>query len=241
MVGHGPIGGLPPGFPAQSVTNFSNAWTWVHNATEPVDSSAGQWDSVSRDDAAEVGPCLAFGDELARLLPDYEIVIIPAAKDASQILAWQRANGAVTRSTLYGSLVARANYVRNFGKLGGMFWVQGSGDAWHLYDANVYQQRTEQFFADLRFDLQLPQFMIVYAQEHPTLPNAGYTNGWPVVRAAQAAMQSPINLMVPVLTSCVRNADNLHYGVACQLDLGVRAAQAWFAANQPPSLVNCGP
>ena len=99
MSGVGELSELPVDFPKNptKIWNFTNAYEWKP-AREPIDSSEGQVDTVSRDRRARgVGPALALADAFVSRHPTTSVGLIPCAKGSTSISQWLKATGARPR------------------------------------------------------------------------------------------------------------------------------------------------
>ncbi len=234
MAGRGALEELPDGFPEhpERLMMFSNAWEWVP-AKEPVDNSAGQVDTVSKDPIEGlVGPGVAFADTLADALPPYiTIALVPCALGDTYASQWLPDVTQPPRTTLYGSCVARALEASREGELAGLLWYQGESDALNSADATMWGSRTQQIFDAFRSDLgsDLP---IVYAQLASLTPSRASTwLYWDAVKIQQALLQRRGQVMIETIDVQL-NADGLHVSTAGHLILGPRFARAWLGISR---------
>lgn len=216
MSGRGSLTGLPTFDNAARIFNFNNAWNWVGGA-EPIDSQAGQIDTVSSDNAG-VGPSMAFADGLADLRPSMEIGLIPCAKGGSGITAWARST---SRSTLYGSMLARANAAGALGPIAGLLFYQGEEDAKTLAAKNAYAAKLDQFLADVRSDFGDTLPVIITALGPLDAGDFPYRSD---IRTIQQAAADSITAVVDA--GDLTNFDGVHLNTASQLTLGGRYATA---------------
>lgn len=181
---------------AARVWTYTNAGTWQNPATEPVDQSAGQIDPVSAD-AALVGPCLSFGDRMAELNPTVEIGLVPCAKGASTMDQWRRD---WRRTTLYGSMLARALEASQAGATNGLIWWQGESEAIGGDGYTYWAHRFCEFVAALRQDLDKPDLPVVLAQLSQE-PNTAPWVSWGGMQATQAQLFDPRGRMRMIVTN----------------------------------------
>ena len=138
MSGVGELSELPVDFPKNptKIWNFTNAYEWKP-AREPIDSSEGQVDTVSRDRRARgVGPALALADAFVSRHPTTSVGLIPCAKGSTSISQWLKATGARPRDTLFGSCINRIKTVSPAnGNLRAVVFWQGGSDAKRQEDA----------------------------------------------------------------------------------------------------------
>lgn len=219
---------------------LDNAWNYRHG-TEPLDSNVDQIDTVSRDSAPAIGPGMYFAERLAEVLTA-TVVLVPAARGnvASPYFRRVPPNAvapvtAYRRTQLYGSALARFEHVlvRYGATPGGVFYAQGEQNARisNSYpkteaEALTWSDDTQEQFQGWRDDLNDPDLIIVYTQMAPN-PPAGTWQWWNAIRAEQASIQSPIDIMVPT----VRAARDGHNTAAEQRVIGRNAADAWLIAN----------
>lgn len=98
-----PAGTLDAGRAARCMV-FANSEE-LKPAAEPMDDETGKVDSALDDGSSPgVSPMLALADELALLLPDNEIIVVPCCKGGSTSVDWL---AATSRNSLYGAAVAR--------------------------------------------------------------------------------------------------------------------------------------
>ncbi|XP_057501945.1 probable carbohydrate esterase At4g34215 [Actinidia eriantha] len=104
-----------------------------------------------------VGPGLAFANAVLDKEPGFGVVgLVPCAIGGTRIKEWARG------SRLYNELVRRAETAREVdgGRIRAILWYQGESDTVSREDAELYKQRLEIFFSDLRADLQSPTLLI---------------------------------------------------------------------------------
>lgn len=225
---------------------FDNAWRY-RPATEPIDDAAGQIDVISSDAnyPTGVGPGMFIADRIASAL-NVNVIIIPCALSASHLLAWmpKSVNGGIldpalplptnARATLYGSCEARMAEVSRFATIAGFFWYQGESEAPYASLAPTFASQTQYLFDRVRFDMHDPQLPIIYVQL-PTAHPAGYA-AWDGIRAAQASLQSPTQIMVTAPNSFM--PDGLHINTAGQQQLGWAMGDAFV--NRLSKTAACG-
>lgn len=156
--GRGNLGQLPTFDYQYKVKNYANDGTWKA-AVEPIDSNSGQVDSVSSDSIAAASPALAFGNKLSEFRPYNEIGLVPCAKGATTMANWTKSG--LSRSTLYGSMVARALEAKAAGELKGVFWWLGWNDAENSSAASNMATNLLSMFTSLRTDVSEPDLKSV--------------------------------------------------------------------------------
>lgn len=127
MSGRGRLARLSPADRKKdpSIYVFGNDYRWAL-ASEPIDASDGQLDSVSEDPGAGVSPAMAFARELKKSHPEVSIGLIPCAMGATTMFEWERRPG---RDSLYGSCLERARLASSMGELKAILFFQGEWDA----------------------------------------------------------------------------------------------------------------
>jgi Carbohydrate esterase, sialic acid-specific acetylesterase len=248
MSGRGRLADVPANaFPRQAAVSVYGNDGRMRAAREPVDDPMGQIDAVSVDTAAGVGPGLAFADELVRLHPGLRVVLVPCAMGGSTIRQWQRS---ASRTTLYGSCLARAAIARRTGKLAGILWYQGESDATRRDTALIWRSRFRAMVRDLRADLAAPGLPVVLVKlgAHPPIPveqstypmwmlrSWRWVRGrplgeidkfphWELVQAAQSSASAPGSAVVSA-AGLPTLADGIHLNTQGQLQLGRIMARA---------------
>lgn len=235
--GRGFLADLPANaFPnADRVKIFGNDWKWRAGA-EPVDLSTNEIDTVSNDyitieGGVGVGPCMAFANRLAGLLPNTDIGIVNAAAGATSSAQWARSE---SLDTLYGLALAKTRQVARKGQIAGLIIGQGQSDATTDYaTANTWDVRMAAIIASFRADVGLPNLPVVVSIIEP-LP-AGVTGFpyWDTVRAAQIRL-SGSNIIKVYEDGLAHRTDSPdqrpHFSTAGQLEYGVRLADAIVGA-----------
>lgn len=128
------------------------------------------------------GPGLSFGTTLARLRPNVEIGLVPAAYGGSSLADWSRN---LDPSSLYGAMIAKALVAKGWGKLTGIVCDQGESDAMTSYAiANAWDVNFLQLVSDIRADLGMPNLPVVFAikRNNPGLAAFPY---WDAMLTAQ--------------------------------------------------------
>lgn len=170
--------------------NYNNAGAWV-DAVDPYDSNAGQVDSVSSDANAAASCAMPFGERLASLNRGFEIGLVPCAKGGSNMAGWNKSG--LSRSTLYGSMIARAQEAAAAGTLAGVVWWIGTNDTDEdsTY-ANTLGGLYEQFIADVRSDLSIANlpFVIAVNGNGDAIKEEYSVPSWDIVQAQQRGISS---------------------------------------------------
>jgi hypothetical protein len=224
MSGRASLTGLPAFEHADRVKAFSNAWSWQGGA-EPVDSPFGQVDTVSLDIDAGVGPSMAFADALADAYPEIEVGLVPCAFGGSTLNAWGRN---LSRSSLYGSMIARAQEAAKHGVIKGVIFYQGENDADTLDHAETWAARCYDLIDDIRSDLAIPAlpFIVTVLGPDPGHPSFPYHAE---VQASQEGMSGDGLAVVTAADLTGQIGDVIHLNTASQMVLGQRYATAMQA------------
>jgi len=200
------------------ILNYNNAGKWVY-ASEPIDSEIGQVDAVSSDVSPGVGFGLAFGDEMFNLRPGRPVGLVPGAKGASSMADWGRN---LSRSTLYGSMIARLQEAASSGSLKGLVFDQGATETSSLALVNAWPAAFTQFVADVRGDLSDPTLPVVFPILDPNPNDPGYPY-WAEMVTAQTNMTLPSNVgRVTANDLTMKPGDLFHRTTASQIILGRR-------------------
>jgi hypothetical protein len=224
MSGRGVLSELPVFANYTKVMTYANSGKWVY-ATEPVDSEAGQVDAVSSDTSPGAGPGLSFGSAIYDLRPGRYVGLVPCAKGATGIDAWARN---LSRTTLYGSMIARAQEAAGSGSIKGLLWYQGESDAIDLTLANAWAGKFTQFVADVRSDLgaSIKMVMTVLGPD----PSDAFYPAWSTMIANQQSITLPGGVArVTANDLTAQTASKDHLTTASQVALGQRYAAAMAA------------
>lgn len=220
MCGVGVVSQAPAYANAARIKNFSNAWTWV-GAVDPLDSPTGQIDTVSKDTwGVGVGPGMSFASSLLALRPTIpEIGLVPCALSGAGASHWEKTS--LSRSTLYGSAVARMLEAANQGELAGIIWYGGENDSGTLAKKDAYAARQTAMIANFRADLGIPDlpFIVTVLGPDPG-PSQPY---WTDIQAIQAATTGT-KVGVADASDLTGLYDALHLNTASQVTLGARMA-----------------
>lgn len=191
MSGRGLMGELPSFANSARVKIFTNAWVWA-SGFEPTDSPTAQVDTVSLDTIAAASCGMSFATSLAALRPGVEIALVPCAKGGSKLADWSRS---LSRSTLYGSMLARAKEAAKVGTIKGLVWWQGKNDTGpgDAASAASWAANCTQLIEDLRADLAIADLPVVIAviDDQVDVPDAPYVS---TVQAQQRSMTSVPNV-----------------------------------------------
>lgn len=218
-----------PYFSTSRVKVFSNDWVWREGA-EPVDDPASQIDLVSIDGAVDAprgtspgASCgMSFATTISSLRPDVEIAIVPCARGGSKIAEWSRNT---SRSTLYGSMLARALTAAQDGTLKGVLWFQGKNDANDVVAASTWDTSCYQLIANIRADLGIPTLPVIVTAlgNSAGLSDVDY---WNTIRTKQLAMFGSGISVVDTLDLPQKPDDLVHLSTAGLVTLGQRYAVA---------------
>lgn len=221
MSGRGLLSEVPSFANASQIKVYSNAGLWV-GGYEPVDDPAGQIDSVSLDSNAGASSGMAFANALATLRPGREVGLIPCAKGGSSLNQWARN---LSRSSLYGSMIARANEAKAQGTIKGLIFYQGENDADTLDHANTWVSRCQTFITNVRSDLGISNLPVIITALGPDPGDPAFPYHVNV-RNAQLAMSGTNLAVVTAADLTGKVGDVIHLNTASQITLGGRYAVA---------------
>lgn len=205
---------------------FGNDYRW-RPAADPVDDATGQVDTVSQDNFAGVGPGIGFAEALQARQKGLVIGLIPCAKNASEILAWQRN---LSDTSLYGSCLKRVRAASTLGRVAGVLFLQGEAESLpsHAAAAQQWQARFTAWVNDFRRDLENPNLPVVFAQIGANEHELPY---WETVQKQQSAVALPHCKMI--VTNDLPLFDKLHFTPESYRIIGQRFAAAWWELSQP--------
>lgn len=216
--------------PVPNTFVFGNDYRW-RPAFDPVDDAVGQVDTVSQDNLAGVSPGIGFAEALQAQQKGLVVGLIPCAKNASEIAAWQRN---LSDTTLYGSCLKRTRAASTLGRVAGVLFFQGEADALPGREASAprWSNQFAAFVHDFRRDLDQPELPVVFAQ---LAANEAALPYWETIQQQQSAVALPNCKMI--ITRDLPLADGLHFTPASYRIVGQRFAAAWWelGANQKPN------
>lgn len=223
--GRGDLPNVPTSNPQVYV--FGNDYRW-RLLIEPMDSPSNQVDEVSVDVYAGYSIGTSFGNEMTRMYPDMVIGIIPCARGGTSLYEWRRQLG---DETLYGSCLKRALAASTMGTVEGFLFYQGEKDARdpalfpgiELYP-DSWALHFQQFAADWRADLGIPDLPFVFAQIGTATDMSIYPN-WDAVKSQQASVS--IENCAMVVTEDVPVEDGAHFFTTGYREIGRRFATAY--------------
>ncbi|KAK0577206.1 hypothetical protein LWI29_029576 [Acer saccharum] len=176
-----------------------------------------------------VGPGMPFSNAVLTKDPNFGVIgLVPCAIGGTNISEWKKG------SFLYDQTVGRTQAaLQGGGVVRALLWYQGESDTLTREDAELYKQRSDKFFVDLRYDLQVPML--------------------PIIRVALASGQGPYidivrkaqleNDLLNVRTVDARGLplepDMLHLTTPAQVRLGEMMADAFLQSK--PSTIKTGP
>ncbi|MCV9937687.1 sialate O-acetylesterase [Boseaceae bacterium BT-24-1] len=220
LSGRGLLSEVPTFSRRRWVKSFGNDWTWKQ-AAEPLDDPTGQIDTVSLDGIAAASPSLAFGNALSELRPDRQIGLIPCARGGSQMVEWSRD---LSRSTLYGSMIARAKDAALSGPIKGVVWYQGKNDTDDATRASTWAAGCTQLIAGLRADLGVNvPVVIVVIDDLVGVPGLPYVS---TVQAQQRSMSGSGITLVESNGQPMKPDDARHLATAGLVAIGEFCATA---------------
>jgi hypothetical protein len=205
------------------VWEFGNDYQWAL-ARDPIDSPAGQIDTVSIDYDAGHSPATRFADLYAARFG--EIGLVPCARNSSTITEWQQ--GAPLYSTCLQRIAAAG------GNVVAVLFFQGEAEAENV-EGSVkvrafanWGELFGKFITDLRRDLNSPRLPVVFAQIG-AYPIKHYLPGpWAQVRLQQAGFQMEC---VAMITTDDLSDGDVHFSAAAYDVIGARFAEALFSLD----------
>lgn len=221
MSGRGLLSEVPAFVNAGRVKVYSNAGAWMPGA-EPTDDATGQVDAVSSDSGvAAASPGMSFGTSLAALRFGKQIGLVPCAKGSSTMDDWAQN---ASRSTLYGSMIARATEAAATGTIKGVLFYGGGNDTTSLASVNAFPSKFYAWMADVRADLGLPDLPFISTVLGPYSADP---NGWEqAMRDKQAAMAAPGLAVVSAADLTGKVGDIAHLDTVSIVIIGRRYATA---------------
>ncbi|KAK4860423.1 hypothetical protein QYF36_023580 [Acer negundo] len=208
--------------PNPSILRLSAKLKWVR-AHEPLHAD------IDVNKINGVGPGMPFFNAVLTKDPNFGVIgLVPCAIGGTNISEWKKG------SFLYDQTVRRTQAaLQGGGVIRALLWYQGESDTVTREDAELYKQRSDKFFVDLRYDLQVPML--------------------PIIRVALASGQGPYidivreaqlqNDLLNVRTVDARGLplepDVLHLTTPAQVRLGEMMAAAFLQSM--PSTIKTGP
>lgn len=222
--GQGVLAELPVFVNADKAWLYTNAGHWSY-LIEPSDSNIGQVDAVSSDPITGASFASSFADSLYALT-GRPVGLIPCAFGGSSIDQWTRVAG-LSRSTLYGSMIARANEAADRGALRGIIYYQGEIDTSDAILTASWPAKFLQWVADVRSDLGIPDLPIIMTVLGPD-PHSPVLPYWADMVANQQQMILPHNCTRVFATDLSsKSVEPIHMTTSAQVILGQRYATAF--------------
>lgn len=187
------------------------------------------------------GPEVSLAVELARAMPDRDLILIKHAVGGTSLLAWApdwdstraRITGNAGAGPLYSQLMQSIERVPlpPGSEFGGVFWMQGERDS-RIPEAGIeYFDNLRVLIGRIRTDLDEPDLPFLLGHVNP--PADRYP-ALDAVRQAQQRAASEIPGVFLIGTEGVsKRDDDLHYDTGGILELGRRFANAWLSASRP--------
>ncbi len=174
------------------------------------------------------GPEIAFAYAVATALPDERIGIVKFAQGGTAIAQWNPKNA----QSLYGELMKQyraALAAAPKARPAAMLWMQGERDSREVATATAYERNLKELVSVTRQHVDEPKLAFLCGLVNPPVQTYPYVNK---VRAAQTTLPKQMaNVAVVSTDGLPKQADNLHYNVPGQLELGLRFAKAYFNSN----------
>jgi hypothetical protein len=208
---------------------FGNDYQWKL-AVEPIDSPAGQLDTISEDLDAGFSPAMSFAEKLLESEPGILIGLIPCAKNSTSISAWNR-DTRVT--TLYGSCLNRIQQASQMGTPAGILFYQGETDASDpllyptkgIIPTDLWAGKFGGMVQNWRADLGSPNLPVVFAQLATHGDPKSFIN-WEAIKQQQESVNLPFCRMVT--TDDLTVVDGVHLSIESYQELGKRFASAYL-------------
>ena len=206
--------------PTLRAAMFGNDYRW-RELRDPVDSAAGQVDTVSADRLAggSVWPEVAT-ELLAR--EGVPVAFVPCPRSSTSIALWRRdLRTEKSSGTLYASMARRVAAVG--GRVRAVLWWQGERDARFLTPTSVYKASLSRLADDVWRDFRAPMVVAQIGDLGSPYPAAGIDG---VRLAQQQAWARPHILQGPVLYDIDLQGER-HF---VEPDDVAAAARRWAAA-----------
>ena len=208
---------------------FGNDYQWKL-AAEPIDSPAGQVDTVSEDLDAGFSPAMSFAERLLESNPNLIIGLIPCAKNSTSISIWNR-DTKVT--TLYGSCLNRIQQASQMGIPAGILFYQGETDASDpllyptkgIISPDMWASKFSEMVQNWRTDLASPNLPVVFAQLATHGDPKSFIN-WETIKQQQASVNLPFCGMIK--TDDLIVVDGVHLSIESYQEVGKRFAAAYL-------------
>lgn len=227
--GHGKLDEMPEWLkqPDARIQMFGNDGI-VKIASEPIDSTEGQIDIVSKDGKPAVGPALAFAKNIIAAGKANRVLLVPCAKGGTPVGQW---SVSASRDTLYGSCLARAQHAKQFGRLSAIIWYQGEGDTQDETKAAAWSPAFSKLIEQFRADIGKPNLRLIViglADAPSRAAQPPRSIGWRIVQEAQRALRLRNQQYVTAEGLPVNaGGDDIHLSTAGQIALGKRLADIW--------------
>lgn len=157
---------------------FKNDLTWITPGADPFDDETNQRDPVSID---SVSTNFGWAAPLAKAEATrygVNVCIVPCARSATTMAEWQKGAVGLKRGYLYGSAVWRMKKaLENGGTIPYVIVHQGESEAQGTQgQRDAWAALAQQFVADIRADLGLPNLPFLFALVRNNTMAAGYTD-----------------------------------------------------------------
>lgn len=210
--GRGAVTQLPAGFNDldSEIELLNNSWVFGP-AAEPIDAPVGSYETTMNDNAAGVGPGLAFAHRIREVCPDSSVVLAPCSMGGTTSLQWQRPANLSQAGQFFSICLRKSFYAlaHTPGSSFAMIWYQGEANAHDPTLATNYKTHTEQFFTDMRAELG-QNFPILMARLHATNPNATFYTYWNAIRNDEVTIATEVENVHLVEAAGALNSDHIH-------------------------------
>ena len=115
---------------------------------------------------------MPFSNAILTKDPTFGVIgLVPCAIGGTNISEWKKG------SFLYDQTVGRTQAaLQGGGVIRALLWYQGESDTVTREDAELYKQRSDKFFVDLRYDLQVPMLPIIRVHFLSSFRSTSITN-----------------------------------------------------------------
>lgn len=214
----------------EDIQVMGDDYRW-HIAKEPCDNSSGNdfyIDDINHDSMAGYGAIKRFGIELRYLIPNIQVGIVPCARSGTSIRSWQRN---LSDTSLYGAMLKRAKAATTRGKFKAFVFIQGEGDSlsFNYEYANNWNVLFRDMVLSLRYDLEIPNLPVIFAQLAKHTGDPEKYVYWELVKEKQALAETETsNSKMVVMDDVSLTINCVHYNVAGYNTLAKRLANAYY-------------
>ncbi len=220
MAGRGALPKEPQSAP-ERILKFSQENTWIAG-TEPL--------HFDKPTIVGAGLGLSFAQEMATADPSVTIGLIPCAVGGTPLSRWEKGGD------LYQQAVERAKQAMAAGKLKGILWHQGEGDAGAKETAESYAARLKAMVVALREELDAPDVPFVAGElgQFYLVENGGKAVYAKLVNEQINALPQQLpHSAVASSEGLGHKGDAVHFDTAALREFGLRYAAAMKDLQKP--------